>query len=130
MSVVLDGSILGRRRPAHRLNGTAPGQRVVRPRPERTPDGAPLQTERPLAPERNRWIRPDLSAREIEVLLAWLATESKEGAAERLFISASTVSTHISRIRAKYAAVGRSAPTKTHLLARALQDGITTIDDW
>ena len=75
-------------------------------------------------------VRPALSSREVEVLLAWLASESKEDAASRLFISASTVSTHISRIRAKYGAVGRSAPTKAHLLARALQDGLTSLDVW
>ena len=74
--------------------------------------------------------RPALSQREVEVLLAWLASESKEEAATRLFISASTVSTHISRIRAKYAGVGRPAPTKAHLLARALQDGYTSLADW
>ena len=74
--------------------------------------------------------RPALSSREVEVLLAWLASESKEDAANRLFISASTVSTHISRIRAKYGAVGRPAPTKAHLLARALQDGYTTLEVW
>lgn len=73
---------------------------------------------------------PALSTREIEVMLAWMACESKEDAANRLFISQSTVSTHISRIRAKYAAVGRAAPTKAHLLARALQDGYTTLDAW
>ena len=74
--------------------------------------------------------RPSLSDREIEVLLAWLAADSKEDAAARLFISASTVSTHLARIRAKYAAVGRGAPTKTHLFARALQDGYTGLDSW
>ncbi|GED99917.1 hypothetical protein nbrc107696_03640 [Gordonia spumicola] len=75
-------------------------------------------------------VRPSLSTREVEVLLTWLAAESKEDAAARLFISASTVSTHISRIRTKYAAVTRPAPTKAHLLARALQDGYTTLDVW
>lgn len=75
-------------------------------------------------------IRPDLSAREVEVLLAWLGAESKDEVAATLFISASTVSTHVARIRAKYAAVGRPAPTKTHLFARALQDGYTTLDTW
>nr|WP_084247661.1 helix-turn-helix transcriptional regulator [Gordonia hydrophobica] len=75
-------------------------------------------------------LAPALSRREIEVLLAWMAAESKEDAATRLFISQSTVSTHISRIRAKYAAVGRPAPTKAHLLARALQDGYTTLEAW
>ncbi|MBD0860948.1 helix-turn-helix transcriptional regulator [Gordonia sp. zg691] len=74
--------------------------------------------------------RPSLSDREVEVLLAWLAADSKEEAAARLFISASTVSTHLARIRAKYTAVGRGAPTKTHLFARALQDGYTGLDLW
>ncbi|ROZ98650.1 DNA-binding response regulator [Gordonia sp. OPL2] len=74
--------------------------------------------------------RPVLSSREVEVLLAWLAAESKDEAASALFISASTVSTHLARIRAKYSAVGRDAPTKTHLLARALQDGYTSLDRW
>ena len=77
-----------------------------------------------------RLTRPVLSRREVEVLLAWLAADSKEGAAASLFISASTVSTHISRVRAKYAGVGRPAPTKAHLLARAVQDGYTTIAEW
>ncbi|MCK0438377.1 LuxR C-terminal-related transcriptional regulator [Gordonia alkaliphila] len=74
--------------------------------------------------------RPVLSEREIEVLIAWLLAESKEEAAASLYISASTVSTHISRIRAKYDAAGRAAPTKAHLLARALQDGYTDLDRW
>lgn len=74
--------------------------------------------------------RPELSSREVEVLLAWLAAESKDEAAAALFISASTVSTHLARIRAKYSGVGRDAPTKAHLLARALQDGYTSLDRW
>ncbi|NMO00099.1 LuxR family transcriptional regulator [Gordonia sp. TBRC 11910] len=74
--------------------------------------------------------RPSLSKREVEVLLAWLATESKRDAAEALFISPATVSTHVSRIRDKYAEIGRPAPTKAHLLIRALQDGFTAIEDW
>lgn len=74
--------------------------------------------------------RPALSRREVQVLLAWLAADSKDEAAASLYISASTVSTHISRIRAKYNALDRPAPTKSHLLARALQDGYTTLDEW
>ncbi|MFW0788929.1 LuxR C-terminal-related transcriptional regulator [Gordonia sp. CPCC 205333] len=74
--------------------------------------------------------RPALSQREIEVLLAWLVTESKRDAAQALFISPATVSTHVSRIRDKYAEIGRPAPTKAHLLIRALQDGFTSIEDW
>ncbi|GCE39589.1 probable transcriptional regulator, LuxR family [Rhodococcus wratislaviensis] len=59
----------------------------------------------------------------------WLLRDSKPAAAKDLFISLGTVNTHLSRIRAKYAGVGREATTKTALLARALQDGIVTIDE-
>ena len=73
---------------------------------------------------------PVLSAREVEVLLAWFAFDSKEEAAASLYISQTTVNTHITRIRAKYTLVGRSARTKSQLLARAIQDGYTSLDDW
>ena len=53
-----------------------------------------------------------LSQRERGVLVAWCQTESKEEVAKRLFVQPSTVSTHLQRARAKYAAVGRPAPTK------------------
>lgn len=74
--------------------------------------------------------RPTLSAREVEVLLAWLAAESKAQAAETLFITASTVNTHLTRIRAKYATAGRPARSKANLFARAIQDGYTRLEDW
>jgi DNA-binding CsgD family transcriptional regulator len=73
--------------------------------------------------------RPSLSAREIEVLRAWLLCDSKDVAARTLFISSATVNTHIARIRDKYDAVGRSAASKTSLLARALQDGLITVEE-
>ncbi|WP_207840253.1 helix-turn-helix domain-containing protein [Williamsia soli] len=81
----------------------------------------------PLVPEDQI---PPLSAREIEVLLAWFAADSKGEAAAALFITSATVSTHITRIRGKYDLVGRPARTKAQLLARAIQDGITALDDW
>ncbi|MEV6253705.1 helix-turn-helix transcriptional regulator [Nocardia sp. NPDC051929] len=73
--------------------------------------------------------RPALSSREIEVLLAWIASDSKVEVARRLYISLGTVNTHLARIRDKYAAVGRPAPTKAALVARALQDALIGIDD-
>lgn len=96
---------------------------TVRKHPPRTAPPAPA------APVTDA-CRPTLSAREIEVLLAWLGCESKEEAARILFISPATVSTHIIRIRAKYAAVGRPAKQKAGLFARAIQDGYTTLDEW
>lgn len=74
--------------------------------------------------------RPTLSAREIEVLLVWFREDSKAAAARCLYISIGTVNTHLTRIRAKYTAVQRSAPTKAALFARALQDGITRLEEW
>jgi DNA-binding CsgD family transcriptional regulator len=72
---------------------------------------------------------PPLSDREIEVLRTWFVCDSKEAAARILFITAATVNTHITRIRDKYDAVGRSATSKTSLLARALQDGFITVEE-
>lgn len=73
--------------------------------------------------------RPRLTPREQEILLAWFQTESKELVAEQLFITASTVRTYLQRVRAKYAAAGRPAPTKAALVARAVQDGIIGVDE-
>ena len=73
--------------------------------------------------------RPRLSPREREVLLSWFRTESKELVAASLHITTATVNTHLARIRAKYAEAGRPAPTKAALIARALQDGIVTVDE-
>ena len=74
-------------------------------------------------------VRPDLSDREKEVLIAWLTTDSKIAVGQSLFITASTVRTHIQRIRDKYEAVGRPASTKAALTVRAIQDGLITVDD-
>lgn len=106
------------------------GSHVVGARPRIGRHGAVADLVAYRSPEAPRIERPALSRREVEVLLAWLAADSKEDAAARLYISVSTVSTHISRIRSKYAGVGRPAPTKAHLLARALQDGYTTLAEW
>lgn len=73
--------------------------------------------------------RPTLSPREREVLISWFQTESQALVAKRLFITPGTVKTHLGRIRAKYAAAGRQAPTKAALVARAIQDGLITADD-
>ncbi|MFC9982877.1 helix-turn-helix transcriptional regulator [Gordonia sp. NPDC127522] len=73
--------------------------------------------------------RPALSKREIEVLIVWLACDSKQQAARRLFVSESTVHTHITRIRDKYRVVGRPAPTKIALLLRSIEDDICTLEE-
>ncbi|GAA1746381.1 regulatory protein, luxR family [Dietzia kunjamensis subsp. schimae] len=73
--------------------------------------------------------RPALSDREVEVLIAWLASDSKREVTERLFLADSTVSTYIQRVRSKYDAVGRPARTKVRLLLRAVEDGYVRLDD-
>jgi DNA-binding NarL/FixJ family response regulator len=73
--------------------------------------------------------RPNLAPREKEVLIAWFRTESKDLVANQLQIAPTTVRTHLQRVRAKYAAVGRPARTKAALVARAIQDGIVNVDD-
>lgn len=70
-----------------------------------------------------------LSSREIEVLVAWLHTDRKADVARTLFITPSTVNTHLIRIRKKYSDVGRPARTKAALAARAIQDGFVDLFD-
>lgn len=77
----------------------------------------------------NRPHRPRLSPRESEVLLEWFHCESKEMVAQRLNLTVRRVNSCIERVRVKYANVGREAPTKAALVARALQDGLVTTDD-
>ncbi|WP_230591064.1 helix-turn-helix transcriptional regulator [Rhodococcoides fascians] len=72
---------------------------------------------------------PNLSDREREVLLAWFESDSKTDVSRQLFLSLGTVNTHLARIREKYARVGRPAPTKAALVARALQDGLVSLSD-
>lgn len=73
--------------------------------------------------------RPRLSEQEINVLLEWFQCESKELVARALNIKVTTVNSYLARVRSKYAGVGRDAPTKAALVARAVQDGLVTIDD-
>ncbi|MET8653104.1 response regulator transcription factor [Nocardia aurea] len=83
----------------------------------------------PLPTMDGQRVRPSLSSRETEVLLAWITSDSKAEVSRRLFISLGTVNTHLTRIRDKFAAVGRPAPTKAALVSRALQDGLIRLDE-
>ncbi|MEV7801540.1 response regulator transcription factor [Microbispora sp. NPDC088329] len=68
--------------------------------------------------------RPELSAREQQALLLWFQGMSKASVAARMAISENTVRQYIGRVRLKYLKMGRPAPTKTTMLARAIQDGL------
>ena len=84
---------------------------------------------RPCPPPPAAVERPRLTARERDVLLAWLQCESKRTVAARCHLSPRTVEGYIDRVRLRYAEVGRPAPTKASLVARALQDGLIALDD-
>lgn len=73
--------------------------------------------------------RPELAPRELDVLLEWFQSESKVMVAESLGISVRTVNTYLDRVRIKYANVGRLATSKANLVARALQDGLVSLDE-
>ncbi|OZD01401.1 LuxR family transcriptional regulator [Rhodococcus sp. 06-235-1A] len=89
-----------------------------------------MVAERPRpTPSVTTFADPGLTAREIAVLGAWLRCDSKQEVCAVLHIALGTVNTHLSRIRVKYAGVGRAAPTKASLVARALQDGLVALDD-
>jgi two-component system, NarL family, nitrate/nitrite response regulator NarL len=68
--------------------------------------------------------RPELSSQELQALLLWFQGMSKASVGRRMSISENTVRQYISRARAKYAATGRTAPSKDALLARAIEDGV------
>ncbi|GAB3972175.1 response regulator [Plantactinospora veratri] len=73
--------------------------------------------------------RPRLSPREQQVLIEWFHSESKEMVARRLNLTVHRVNSCLERVRIKYANLGREAPTKAALVARALQDGLITTDE-
>jgi two-component system nitrate/nitrite response regulator NarL len=68
--------------------------------------------------------RPSLSQQEQQALLLWFQGMSKASVGRRMSVSENTVRQYISRARAKYAATGRTAPSKDALLARAIEDGV------
>ena len=94
-------------------------------------DGRPYVGPRMAAAleESQQMGRLNLSEREKQVLMAWLRTDSKEDVARSLHIAPATVRTHLQRVRIKYAQAGRAAPTKSALLARAIEDGIVGLSD-
>ncbi|MGW0917151.1 response regulator transcription factor [Streptomyces sp. NPDC002784] len=73
--------------------------------------------------------RPQLSSQERTALLWWFQSMSKASVARRMGVSVHTVDVYIRRARVKYAQVGRHAPTKADILARAIEDGLVKPDD-
>lgn len=69
-----------------------------------------------------------LSAREREILALYASGQKAQSVAYSTGLSKDTVSHYISRIRIKYATVGRPAATKVDLLKRAIEDGLMPDD--
>jgi DNA-binding CsgD family transcriptional regulator len=68
--------------------------------------------------------RPDLSPRQVDVLTAYGKSSALlDVVARELGMTAETVKTHLRRIRVKYSAVCRAAPTRRDLYVRAIEDG-------
>lgn len=67
-----------------------------------------------------------LSAREREILALYASGEKAQAVAFKTGLSRDTVANYISRIRVKYANVGRPAHTKVDLHRRAVEDGLMT----
>ncbi len=72
----------------------------------------------------DQFVAASLTAREAEVLALYASGETAERVACQLFISRETVLDHIRRIRSKYTAIDRPAPSKLDLYHRAVEDGI------
>ena len=69
--------------------------------------------------------RPRLAPRQREVLVAYVAgSDLLPTVARELRMDRETLKTHLRRIRAKYAEVGRPAPTRRDLYVRAVEDGL------
>lgn len=64
-----------------------------------------------------------LPERQQQVLALYAAGEKAATVARRMNLSVDTVNDYITRIRRKYAEIGRPAPTKMDLYKRALEDG-------
>ncbi|MGC0366466.1 DNA-binding NarL/FixJ family response regulator [Rhodococcus sp. 27YEA15] len=68
-----------------------------------------------------------LSPRQLEVLALYASGEKADRVARLTGLSPQTVNDYLQRIRQKYAAAGRPAPTKTDLYKRAVEDGVLPV---
>jgi DNA-binding NarL/FixJ family response regulator len=68
--------------------------------------------------------RPQLSEQEQRALVLYASGLKIQSVARQMAVKPTTAKEYIERVRAKYAAVGRPAPTKIHLHAVAKEDGL------
>jgi DNA-binding NarL/FixJ family response regulator len=67
--------------------------------------------------------RPDLSQQEMTAVRLYASGLTTEAVGRRMNVTQSTVKEYLDRVRAKYAAVGRAARTRTQLANEAMRDG-------
>lgn len=73
--------------------------------------------------------RLKLSEQERSALLLWFQSSSKTSVARKMQVSPHTVDMYISRARQKYEKAGRSAYSKSELLARAIEDNLVAPEE-
>lgn len=71
--------------------------------------------------------RPQLSPAQCKVLRLYASGLTLDTVARHLGISLGTANTHLKRARAKYADVGRPAPSRVDLYREVLQDGLIAL---
>lgn len=74
-------------------------------------------------PEFKNYAIPRLSNQELAALRLYVTGMKMEAVARKMGVASSTAKEYIDRMRAKYAALGRPAPSKLHLHQNALHDG-------
>jgi hypothetical protein len=91
-------------------------------------DGDPVAAVRAAAAGRSTppvVIRPELAPRQLDVLRAYVSSSDLlPTVARQVGMDPETLKTHLRRIRAKYTAAGRPAPTRRDLFVRAVEDGV------
>jgi DNA-binding NarL/FixJ family response regulator len=70
----------------------------------------------------SRIMRPHLSAREREILMAYVSGMTLEAAARHIGVKPATARTYLDRVKAKYEESGRPAYTKLELANRVRED--------
>lgn len=75
-------------------------------------------------PQQRELPKPRLSDRERNVLVLYVSGLKMTSVARRLDISPHTAKEYVDRVRGKYVAVGRPAPTKVDLHREAMRDGL------
>lgn len=90
----------------------------------RAPSRTALHAVHPVPAPAAAPARPTFSARQVDVLTAYGQSSALiDVVARGLGMTGESMKTHLRRIRAKYSAVGRAAPTRRDLYVRAIEDG-------